>query len=87
MWVTSFLGNELVKISAATNSVVGTVSLGSEPNGIIALDGYLWVTGVGGGEVAVIRPASRLTHGPARPAAGLTIAGRWMYHEIDSWQN
>ncbi len=44
MWVTSFLGNELVKISAATNSVVGTVSLGSEPNGIIALDGYLWVT-------------------------------------------
>lgn len=56
MWVTSYLGNELVQISATTNSVAGTVPLDSEPNGIAAFDGYLWVTESGADEVAVIRP-------------------------------
>jgi virginiamycin B lyase len=57
VWVTSYLGNELVQISAGTDSVVGAVSLGSEPNGIVTLDGYLWVTESGADEVAVVRPA------------------------------
>lgn len=56
VWVTSYLGNELVRISATTNSVTGTVRLGSGPNGIVAFDGYLWVTESGADEVAVIRP-------------------------------
>jgi hypothetical protein len=36
--------------------VTGTVPLGSEPNGIAAFDGYLWVTESGADEVAVVRP-------------------------------
>lgn len=56
VWVTSYLGNELVQISVTTNSVAGTIPLDSEPNGIAAFDGYLWVTESGADEVAVIRP-------------------------------
>jgi DNA-binding beta-propeller fold protein YncE len=59
VWIASFLTNGVSKISPATNSVVGTIRLpsGSEPNGILWLDNYLWVTESGTSDVAVIRPS------------------------------
>jgi streptogramin lyase len=59
VWVAGYVAGSLSKISPASNSVVGTISLplGSEPNDIVAADGYLWVTESEINEVAVIRPS------------------------------
>ena len=47
---------EGISFEVAPHSVVGVIRLGSEPNGIVALNGYLWVTESGADEVAVVRP-------------------------------
>jgi DNA-binding beta-propeller fold protein YncE len=57
VWVASYLGDTLLKISPATNSIIGTVRLASEPNGIVPLHGYLWVAESGANELAVVRPS------------------------------
>jgi YVTN family beta-propeller protein len=55
-WTGNGPDDTVTRFNPETNTAVGTLTIGSEPNDIAALDGYLWVSESGGDEVAVIRP-------------------------------
>ncbi len=54
VWVASYQGNTLEKLDPVNDSVAGQVRMGAEPNGIVKLDGHLWVSESGAGDIAEV---------------------------------
>jgi YVTN family beta-propeller protein len=77
VWVANWGGNSVSRIDPASNTVVATISVGTEPAGVAVGGGAVWVANSGSASVSRIDPATNAVtatvavgQGPGRVAFG-----------------
>jgi len=58
VWVTSFDHDALIRIDPATNKVVATITVGTNPEGILVTPTTVWVANHRGGSITKVDPAT-----------------------------
>jgi streptogramin lyase len=82
LWVTSFRGEELVRVDPITGTITDRISTGAGPEGVTAADGSVWVVAQDAGKLLRVDQRTRTVTDRIEIGVGarLVIAGsRWLY--------